>query len=148
MIARECYAAKAEAGLFTSRAVETAAALRHICGFGVLGDQEVVAVFAGLDLCSEPERHAAAAGPDLVGISGIAILGGDVTRLGVSAASAVCVAADFQKLRELRLQLLASFGDFRAIMASTSARRLSSLPVSIFSNIIAISHRSHEERRA
>jgi hypothetical protein len=36
----------------------------------------------------------------------------DGADLAASAADAVSVAADFQKLRELRLQLLASLGDF------------------------------------
>jgi hypothetical protein len=49
MIAPEWYAPKAEAGLFTSRAAGTAAALRHLCGFFVSADQEIFAVFAGLD---------------------------------------------------------------------------------------------------
>jgi hypothetical protein len=74
IIAREWYAAKAEAGLYKSSAAETAAALRHICGFGLSADQELFTVFAGLELCAEPERHAAASGPDLVGILGTTVL--------------------------------------------------------------------------
>ena len=57
MIADEWYVAKAEAGLYKTSAAETAAALRHLCGFGLSAGQEVFAVFAGLDLRTEPQRH-------------------------------------------------------------------------------------------
>jgi hypothetical protein len=108
MITDEWYVAKAEAGLYKTSAAETAAALRHLCGVGLSADQEVFAVFAGLDLRTEPQRHAPASGPDFVGVLRIAVLHGDGAGLAASAAAAVSVPADFQKLRELRLQLLTS----------------------------------------
>jgi hypothetical protein len=120
----------ASGAIHKQRSHRSAATIRPFCGVGSLADQEVVPIFAGLDLGAKPERHATAAGPDLVGVLRVAVFHRDGPGLGVSAAAPSRRSATFV-----------------AIMASTSARRLSSLPVGIFSNVIAISHRSYEERR-
>jgi hypothetical protein len=77
------------------------AAIRHVCGFGLSGDQKIFAGLSGLDLCAEPERHAAAAGPDLVGVLWIAVLRRHPAGLAAAAAGAVTTAADFQELGKL-----------------------------------------------
>jgi hypothetical protein len=113
MITDECYAARAEAGRFTSSAGDTAATFGLLCGFCASADQEFFPIFAGLDLGAEPERHAATAGPDLVSILGVAVLHRDRAGLGVSGPAPVSGAVDFHGLRKLRLQFLPSLYHFR-----------------------------------
>jgi hypothetical protein len=74
VIACECYAAEAEAGLFTSSAASTERPPSGIFAAVGSGDQEVFTVLAGLEFCAEPERLATPAGPDLGGVLRIAIL--------------------------------------------------------------------------
>jgi hypothetical protein len=115
----------------------------------VLADQEFFPVFARFDLGAEPERHAAAARPDLIRVFRIAVLHRDGAGLGVSGPAPVSTATDFRKFGELRLQLLASLRNFRSNhRLDFGAQTLKLTRVHLFSNVIAISHRSYEERRA